>query len=132
MVNWFAGVIFGIFLLFMAFYRIRPKMSKKFVPSTKIKICSILSNIYGLPNMCSSFLKKWLKFPIFTLRPKVDRNKTRIRTFLKPILKRAKNRNLESFIRLTSAKILKRNNDDENTEKSRSGKYGKIFLNYKN
>jgi len=128
MVNWFGGIIFGIFLLFLAFYRNRPKWSNNCFSPVKRKMWSILSKIIDFPKTCTIFIKKWLKFTISALLPKVDRKKTRIRTFLKPISKRSKNLNFENFNRLNS----KSNNDDENTEKSRSGKKGKIFLNYKN
>ena len=130
MVNWFAGVIFGIFLLFMAFYRNRPKILKNFIPSTKRNIISILSKIYNFPETCAIYTKNWIKFVIFSFWPKADRNRTRIRKFIKPISKRAKNRNFDHLNGRNSATISKSNNDAENTENSRSGKKGKIFWNF--
>ena len=127
MLNWLGGVLFGIFLLFMAFYRNRPKILKHFIPSIKRNITSILSKIYNFPETFSIYTKNWIKLVIFTFWPKVDRNRTRIRKFIKPISKRAKNRNFEH---LNSANISKSNNDAESAENSRSGKIGKIFWNF--
>jgi len=130
MVNWFGAVLFGIFLLFMAFYRNRPKILKIFLLSTTRKITSLLSKIYNFLDTCAIYTKNWIKFVIFTLWPKVDR--TRIRKFIKPISKRAKNRNFGHLNGLDWAKISKRNNDSENTENSRCGKKGKISWNFIN
>jgi len=119
MIKWCGGVLFG-FLLFMAFYRNRPKLSK-IISWTNIKLRSISSKIYDIPGRFALYIKKLIKLVIFTFWPTIGRNLTKCkdRQFIILIFKPSNDPHFEYSVNFSKLK---------NDENKGSGKRGKMFF----